>query len=65
MVGILAQAIDAAVGAQRELVLREELGAAGQRRQKAADLLQVAWLTPFCSIRRASSISCRTAAVRS
>ena len=40
MVRILAQAIDAAVGAERELVLRKELGAAGQRRQQAADLLQ-------------------------
>ncbi len=41
MVGILAQAIDAAVGAEREFLLREELGAAGQRRQQAADLLEV------------------------
>ena len=40
MVGILAQAVDAAVGAERKLVLREEVGAAGERRQKAADLLQ-------------------------
>ena len=27
-------------GAQRKFVLREQLGAAGERRQKAADLLQ-------------------------
>jgi len=42
MVGILAQPIDAAVGAEREFVLREEVGAAGERCEKAADLLQVA-----------------------
>ena len=41
MVGIFAQAVDAAFGAQRELFLRKEIGAAGQRRQQAADFLEV------------------------
>src|SRR5262249_45964939 len=41
MVGILAQAIDAAVGTERRLLLREEVGAACQRSQKAADFLEI------------------------
>src|SRR5262249_26585424 len=47
MVGILAQAIDAAVGAERKLLLREQLGAARELRQQAPDLLQGAAVHAF------------------
>jgi hypothetical protein len=41
VVGVLAQAVDAAVGAQRELLLREEVGPACQGGQQPADLVEV------------------------
>ncbi len=47
MIGILAQAIDAAVGAERKLLLREQLGAPRERRQKPADLLQGGAIDPL------------------
>ena len=42
MVGILAQAVDAAVGTERELVLGKQLRATSQCREQAADLVQAA-----------------------
>ena len=65
MVGILAQAIDAAVGPERELVLREEVGAAGEGGQQAADLVEGGVGYALFSIWRASSTRRRTAAARS
>jgi len=41
MIRILAQAIDAAVGSQREFALREEVGAAREARQQPADFVEV------------------------
>src|SRR5262249_28587426 len=41
VVGILAQAVDAAIGSQRKLSLREEVGTARQPGQQAADPVEV------------------------